>query len=87
MKLILAIIRDIDDIAVVSNLVQHGYRVTRLASTGGFLRKGNVTLVVGVEDQQVQSVIDLLQQTCQPAQEGQHRVTLFVLNAEDYEHF
>jgi uncharacterized protein YaaQ len=86
MKLILAIIRDIDDIAVVSNLVQNRYRVTRLASTGGFLRKGNVTLVVGVEDQQVQSVIDLLQQACQPAHEGQHRVTLFVLNAEDYEH-
>jgi uncharacterized protein YaaQ len=86
MKLILAIIRDIDDVAVVSNLVQKGYRVTRLASTGGFLRKGNVTLVIGVEDQQVQSVVDLLKQTCQPAQEGQRRVTLFVLNAVDFEH-
>lgn len=86
MKLILAIIRDIDDIAVVSTLVQNGYRVTRLASTGGFLRKGNVTLVVGVEDQQVQPVITLLKQTCQPAHEGQRRATLFVLNAEDYEH-
>jgi uncharacterized protein YaaQ len=85
MKLILAIIRDIDDVAVVSQLVQKGYRVTRLASTGGFLRKGNVTLVVGVEDQQVQPVVDLFEQTCQPAQEGQHSVTLFVLNAVDFE--
>lgn len=42
----------------VDALVDQGFRVTRLASTGGFLRKGNTTLLIGVEDDAVQKVID-----------------------------
>lgn len=39
--------------ATVDAMVEQGFRVTRLASTGGFLRKGNTTLLVGVEDDAV----------------------------------
>ena len=86
MKLIIAIVRDIDDGRVIDRLVSQGYRVTRLATTGGFLRRGNVTLLVGVEgDDQVQAVFDLLQETCSPADPDHHRATLFVVNAHHFE--
>jgi uncharacterized protein YaaQ len=86
MKLIITIIRDIDDERVIERLIAEGYRVTRLASTGGFLRRGNVTLLIGVEgEHQVQAVIDLLEKTCGPAEPDHHRATLFVINAEHAE--
>jgi uncharacterized protein YaaQ len=86
MKMIFAIVRDVDDSNVIDRLVTQGYRVTRVASTGGFLRRGNVTLLIGVEqDQQVQSVIDLLRETCSPADPNYHRATIFVVKAEHFE--
>ena len=87
MKLILTIIRDVDDAKVLDALVTRGYRVTRVASTGGFLRRGNVTLLIGAESEQVQPVIDLLRETCSPPEPGhhQHRATLFVVDAPHFE--
>lgn len=85
MKLILAIVRDTDAEVMVSRLVAQGYRVTRIASSGGFLRKGSVTLVIGVEAEKVQSVIDLLKEVGGAVEPGQHRVTLFVVNALRFE--
>lgn len=85
MKLIITIIRDSDDGTVINQLVAHGYRVTRVASTGGFLRRGNVTLLIGAENDQVESILDLLKQVCSPAEAGQHRATVFVVDAQHYE--
>jgi hypothetical protein len=39
------------------------YRVTRIASTGGFLRSGTTTMLVGVEDAQVEPAIALIRST------------------------
>ena len=47
----------------VDALVEQGFRVTRLASTGGFLRKGNTTLLVGVEDNAVDRAVSLVRRT------------------------
>jgi uncharacterized protein YaaQ len=86
MKMIIAIVRDVDDARVIDRLVAQSYRVTRVASTGGFLRRGNVTLLIGVEGEgKVQTVIDLLGETCSPAEPGQHRATIFVVNAQHFE--
>jgi uncharacterized protein YaaQ len=86
MKIILAVVRDVDDRRVIDQLVARDYRVTRIASTGGFLRRGNVTLLIGVEDDaRVQGVIDLLRETCSPPEPGQYRATVFVINAEHFE--
>ena len=63
------------------------YRITRLASTGGFLRRGNTTLMIGVDPGEEQKVIDLMRQAIGPPEEGQHRVTLFILNATHSEQF
>ncbi|MBN2550435.1 MAG: cyclic-di-AMP receptor [Anaerolineales bacterium] len=85
MKLMIVIIRDIDDPHVVQNLVDQGYRVTRMASTGGFLKRGNVTLLIGVEDDRVQTVTELLRQICRPEDSTQHRATVFVVDMPHFE--
>lgn len=85
MKLILAIIRSIDSGPVIDALVTKSYRVTRVASTGGFLRRGMVTLFVGVEEEHVDPVIDVLRETCSPPDPGQSRATIFVVDAPHFE--
>ena len=85
MKLIIAIVRDADAETIVNRLIARGYRVTRIASSGGFLRRGSVTLVIGVEPEKVQAVIDLLKEGGGLPEPGQHRVTLFVVNALRFE--
>lgn len=60
MKMLIAILNADDASAVIQNLMKEGYSVTRLSTTGGFLRAGNVTILIGVNDDRVQSVIDII---------------------------
>lgn len=60
MRLIVAIVQDKDAGRILQALVKEEYRATRLASTGGFLREGNTTLLVGVEEDQVDQVVALI---------------------------
>ncbi|MFW6075677.1 MAG: cyclic-di-AMP receptor [Chloroflexota bacterium] len=53
MKLVILIVQDYDAPELVREIVKSGLRVTQVASTGGFLRSGNTTLLAGVEDHQV----------------------------------
>ncbi|MBN2148673.1 MAG: cyclic-di-AMP receptor [Anaerolineales bacterium] len=86
MKLMIAIVREPDDVDVIRALVEHGFRVTRVASTGGFLRRGNATLMIGLEAQKVDEVFELLHQTCHPAEGEEHRATVFVANLPSFEY-
>ena len=85
MKLMFVVVHGADADAVVQSLVENNYRVTRMASTGGFLRHGNVTLMAGIEEDQVQAVIDLLHQSCCPPEDTQHRATIFVVDMPYFE--
>lgn len=85
MKLIIAIVRDTDDQRVLDRLVAGAFRVTRVASTGAFLRRGNVTLLIGTEASKVDDVLNLLRETCSPPEPGQARATVFVVDAPHYE--
>lgn len=64
MKLILAVVQHQDAGNLVAALTEQGYRVTRLSSQGGFLREGNVTLMLSVEDAQVNVVIRIVREHC-----------------------
>ena len=64
MKLIIAIVQDEDASRLISSLMSDGYRVTKLATTGGFLRSGNTTLLVGVEDDKLQTAMDIIEKVC-----------------------
>lgn len=57
MKLIYAIVRNDNEDDVVDALMQAKYSVTRLATTGGFLRKGNTTLMIATDDEKVEDAI------------------------------
>jgi uncharacterized protein YaaQ len=86
MKLMFIIVPNDDVDGIVQLLVDNQFRVTRVASTGGFLRRGNVTLMLGVEEGMVQPVIDLLRKECVPAPEySQHRATIFVVDMPFFE--
>ena len=64
MKLIVAIVHHDDAGGVVDSLLQHAYRTTRLQSSGGFLKKSNATILVGVDDAAVDDVISIIRANC-----------------------
>jgi uncharacterized protein YaaQ len=64
MKLIVAIVHNEDAGALVDALLDREYRATRLHSSGGFLKQSNATVIVGVEDDQVDAIIDMVRETC-----------------------
>ncbi|MDD5368662.1 MAG: cyclic-di-AMP receptor [Anaerolineaceae bacterium] len=85
MKLIIAIVRDNDNDPVSRALTAQGFRVTLVASTGGFLRRGSTTLLIGVEDAQVEQGMNLIRDNLAPPSEpGAHRATIFVLPVEHF---
>jgi uncharacterized protein YaaQ len=62
MKLIQAIVHTDDADAVINALLAQSFRATRMGSTGGFLRAGNTTIVSGVEEGQVDEVLNIIKQ-------------------------
>lgn len=60
MKLVLAIINHDDANTVIQSLTKAGFSSTKLATTGGFLRSGNATVLIGVDEEKVQNVIDII---------------------------
>lgn len=60
MKLVLAIVKDEEAFDIMTTLNNAGYSVTKLASTGGFLKIGSTTLISGVDDEKVDNVIELI---------------------------
>ncbi len=64
MKLVIAVVQDDDADDLVEKLVQQRFSSTKLASTGGFLREGNTTLLIGVEKEKVDEVISIIKEIC-----------------------
>ena len=58
--------------------------MTRISSTGGLLRRGVTTLMIGVEDDRVDAAIQVLRERTSPAAEGEKRATVFVVNIENH---
>jgi uncharacterized protein YaaQ len=64
MKLIIAVVQDEDAQKLISTLMNEGYGVTKLATTGGFLRAGNTTLLIGVEKERISRALALIDKVC-----------------------
>lgn len=90
-KLIISVVQNEDADAVVDALLENEFRATRLASTGGFLRRGNTTLMIGADEEQVDEVLGLIQKHAhvgEPAPGTQSQpaaATVFVLDLEEYQ--
>ena len=64
MKLIYAIIRYDNEDDVTTSLTKHKFSVTRLSTTGGFLKKGKTTLMIVTEPERVDEAIDIIKKEC-----------------------
>ena len=92
MDLVLSVVQNEDAEPVTRSLLAAGHRVTRINTAGGFLRRGNVTLLVGVDETQVDDVQRIIGANCRPqpqtaaTETPTHAATAFVLEASRFVH-
>jgi uncharacterized protein YaaQ len=85
MKMIVAIIENHLSETTSEALMRENFRVTRLASTGGFLREGATTLMIGVEDNKLDTALDLIRQQTPPSDDPEKiQATIYVLNVKNF---
>jgi uncharacterized protein YaaQ len=84
MKMIIVIVKDNDADILTQSLTAGSFRVTRVASTGGFLRSGVVTMLLGVDDNQVDGAIDVMKKAL-PSKGDVKRATVFVVPVQHFE--
>ena len=65
MKLAVCIVHNRDRGRITEELVKAGFKFTVIGSTGGFLREGNTTMLIGVEDERVAELGEIVQANCQ----------------------
>lgn len=83
--MIIAIMEDQFTEATSRSLVEADFRITRLASTGGFFREGATTLMIGVEDHQLETALELIRKQI-PYSDNPEKIntTIYVLNVKDF---
>lgn len=64
MKLIIAIVQDEDASRLINALMNEGFSVTKLATTGGFLKSGNTTLFAGVDEERLEDCMAIIEKVC-----------------------
>ena len=91
MKLIIAIIQDEYVNKVIRTLMDNKIRTTRLSSTGGFLKSGNTTLLIGAEEDEIDKIVDLIshQTKSKKVKDGKEEIlvggaNLFVIDIHDH---
>ena len=85
MKMIIVIVKDSDADSVNQELISKEFRVTRIASTGGFLRSGVVTLLIGVDDDRVQDGINVIRDHWGQSNAQESSATLFGIPVKRFE--
>ena len=84
MKMIIVIVQDNDADTLTRAFTAGNFRVTRIASTGGFMRSGVVSMLLGVDDPQVDEAIQVVRNALPPAGDKK-RATLFVVPVQHFE--
>lgn len=69
MKLVIAIVNDDDVNVLLKELVKADFRSTKLSTTGGFLRSGNTTLLIGVEEERLDELVHVIERSCKTRKE------------------
>ena len=85
MKLLFAVLKDDDVDNVIQSLTKDDFRVTRVASTGGFFHKGSTTLLIGVDDDKVEAAIQVLRAKTTAEPNEQKRATVFEVPVSRFE--
>lgn len=84
MKMIIVIVQDNDADTLTRAFTAANFRVTRIASTGGFMRSGVVSMLLGVDESQVDEAIDVVRAAL-PSADDKKRATLFVVPVQRFE--
>ncbi|RVU53925.1 cyclic-di-AMP receptor [Anaerosphaera multitolerans] len=64
MKLVISIVQDVDAETLIEELTKENFRVTKMSSSGGFLKSGNTTLLCGVDDEDVNRLFSIIKNNC-----------------------
>lgn len=64
MKLVIAIVNNDDCQTVLTEITREGFSATKLSTSGGFLRAGNATLLLGVEDEKLDALLGIIGKFC-----------------------
>jgi uncharacterized protein YaaQ len=84
MKLIIAVIQDKDSSRLVDALGEENFQTTKLATTGGFLKEGNTTLMVGCEDEYVDEALKVIKENCSHREQMVAPISPMGGNADSY---
>lgn len=86
MKMIIAIVRDANVDNILKALLDADFRVTRIASSGGFFRRGNATLMMGVEEERLEEALTIIRSHSEPTLDlAVKHATIFVLDIDRFE--
>ncbi|MDD4569765.1 MAG: cyclic-di-AMP receptor [Tepidanaerobacteraceae bacterium] len=66
MKLVMAVVQDTDAGRLIEKLTQKKFGITKLASSGGFLKSGNTTLMIGVDEEKIEELLGIIESLCRP---------------------
>ncbi|PLS15099.1 hypothetical protein CVD28_24115 [Bacillus sp. M6-12] len=84
MKMIIAVVQDKDSNKLSNALVEHNFRATKLATTGGFLKAGNTTFMIGTDDIRVDKALQIIKENCQSRDQLVAPVSPMGGNADSY---
>ncbi|MBS2967244.1 cyclic-di-AMP receptor [Metabacillus sp. KIGAM252] len=84
MKMVIAIVQDQDTNRLIKSLTDHNFRVTKLATSGGFLKSGNTTIMIGTEELRVQKALQIIKDSSQSREQLVAPVSPMGGNADSY---
>lgn len=84
MKLVLAVVQDKDSNRLINALGEENFQVTKLATTGGFLKEGNTTLMIGCKDERVNDALNVIKDNCSQREQMVAPITPMGGNADSY---
>jgi|SRR5690625_3100998 len=84
MKLIIAVIQDKDTNRLINALSEKNFQTTKLATTGGFLKEGNTTLMIGCQDEHVEEALEIIKDSCSQREQMVAPISPMGGNADSY---
>ena len=90
MKLIVVIMEDDLSHILSKELLENKISSTKLSSTGGFLTKGNTTMLIGTDVEKEQSILDLIKKVCDEndiESDNESKANIFVMDLEGFKKF
>ncbi|RWZ50143.1 hypothetical protein EQV77_17615 [Halobacillus fulvus] len=84
MKMIIAVVQDKDRNRLTDALAENNFKTTKLSTTGGFLREGNTTFMIGCEDRDVEDALKIIKENCSQREQMMAPISPMGGNADSY---